>query len=430
MDDNENKTDLNNNDFLLYYTKYRPYDINNNSNNNENNSESIELNEDENDSNNKLNGRWSQKEHLLFIKGCLLYGNNWKKVKKYIQTRSCSQIRSHAQKYLNKINKKYYGNKNNLNNNEDFNLKLSDDEIKKLVNKNKFSEKDMDDAELYIFSIFKNNKDKEQNLLDYNDEKESDTIKNNSSNTRSYSRKSKSNDNDSGKIFEIIKVTKEEKEKEREKKFFFEEDQKNLEGLTPENDIGEVTENNENEKMDIDDNNEILENNGNNRNINRVHKNNKNGRSKPRKILKENILAEKIDTNFTENEMFINKCLDSKDPKDLVKLLTHFGNDISFKVTDIKILKKYQNYLGLETDNTEDNTNKNTNNNNVNNKPTNDIYHISDDINNNYNFDLNQSQSQNIYPYMYNSTSHSYPFNPLCSPKLLVNPAFMNQYQI
>ena len=433
MDDDEKKTDLNNNDFLLYYTKYRPYDINNNYNNNDNNNESIELNEDENDNNNILNGRWSQKEHLLFIKGCLLYGNNWKKVKKYIQTRSCSQIRSHAQKYLKKINKKYHGNKNNLNNYGDFNLKLSDDEIKKLVNKNKFSEKDMDDAELYIFSIFKSNKDKEKSLLDDNDEKESDTIKNNSSNTRSYSKTNKSNDNDSEKIFEIIKVTKEEKEREREKKFLCEENRKNLEGLTRENDNGEVTENNEIDNMYIEDNNGILENNGNNGNVNGLrnsnHKNNKNGKSKSRKILKENILAEKIDTNFTENEIFINKCLDSKDPKDLVKLLTHFGNDISFKVTNIKILKKYQNYLGLETDNTEENTNNNINkNNNVNNKETNEIYPISDGINNNYNFDLNQSLSQNIYPYMYNSTSHSYQFNPLCSPQLLVNSAFMNQY--
>ena len=109
MEDEEKKGDINNNDFLLYYTKYKPYDLVN-SNNNDNNNESIELNEDENDNNNILNGRWSQKEHLLFIKGCLLYGNYWKKVKKYIQTRSCSQIRSHAQKYLNKLNKKYYGN--------------------------------------------------------------------------------------------------------------------------------------------------------------------------------------------------------------------------------------------------------------------------------------------------------------------------------
>ena len=31
------------------------------------------------------NGRWLPNEHMRFIKGCLLYGNNWKKViiKKY-----------------------------------------------------------------------------------------------------------------------------------------------------------------------------------------------------------------------------------------------------------------------------------------------------------------------------------------------------------
>ena len=130
MDDEEKKPEINNNDFLLYYTKYRPYESLNNINNNENNNESIELNEDENDNNNIINGRWSQKEHLLFIKGCLLYGNYWKKVKKYIQTRSCSQIRSHAQKYLNKLNKKYIGN-NNIGNNFDINLKLNENDIKR-----------------------------------------------------------------------------------------------------------------------------------------------------------------------------------------------------------------------------------------------------------------------------------------------------------
>ncbi len=29
------------------------------------------------------NGRWQPAEHLRFIKGCLLYGNNWKKVSFY-----------------------------------------------------------------------------------------------------------------------------------------------------------------------------------------------------------------------------------------------------------------------------------------------------------------------------------------------------------
>ena len=62
MDDDEKKANINNKDFLLYYTKYRPYDIVNNSNSNENNNESLELNEDENNNNNILNGRWSQKD--------------------------------------------------------------------------------------------------------------------------------------------------------------------------------------------------------------------------------------------------------------------------------------------------------------------------------------------------------------------------------
>lgn len=52
-------------------------------------------------------GRWSQAEHFRFIKGCLLYGNYWKKVKDCVKTRSSAQIRSHAQKFLIKLCKKY-----------------------------------------------------------------------------------------------------------------------------------------------------------------------------------------------------------------------------------------------------------------------------------------------------------------------------------
>lgn len=39
--------------------------------------------EDENEES-LQNGRWNQDEHLRFIKGCLYYGNNWKKVLLYI----------------------------------------------------------------------------------------------------------------------------------------------------------------------------------------------------------------------------------------------------------------------------------------------------------------------------------------------------------
>ena len=397
MDDEEKKPDINNNDFLLYYTKYRPYESLNNINNNENNNESIELNEDENDNNNIINGRWSQKEHLLFIKGCLLYGNYWKKVKKYIQTRSCSQIRSHAQKYLNKLNKKYIGN-NNIGNNFDINLKLNENDIKRLVNKNKFSEKDMDDAELYILSIFRGNKEKEKGLIEENEEKEIDQS---NYNNKHY--------NEMDKIFNIIKVSREEKEKEKMKLI----EDNNKEN----NDIYENEKNNEindMENIEIDDNNNYLYENNSEEN----KKSNNKYKNKHKKILKDNILAEKVDINpFSENEIFINQCLDSKDPKDLVKLLTHFGNDINFKVNDIKILKKYQDYLGLEIDNSEDNNNYN----NSINKEINENYPIIDES-------INNQNKNNLYSYMFNPSNNSFQFNPLCNPKLLINPTYMNQY--
>ncbi len=52
-------------------------------------------------------GRWNENEHFLFLKGCLLYANNWQKIKEILKSRSSAQIRSHAQKYINKLEKKY-----------------------------------------------------------------------------------------------------------------------------------------------------------------------------------------------------------------------------------------------------------------------------------------------------------------------------------
>ena len=168
------------------------------------------------------------------------------------------------------------------------------------------------------------------------------------------------------------------------------------------------------ENIDIDDNNNYLYENNSEEN----KKSNNKYKNKHKKILKDNILAEKVDINpFSENEIFINQCLDSKDPKDLVKLLTHFGNDINFKVNDIKILKKYQDYLGLEIDNSEDNNNYN----NSNNKEINDNYPIIDES-------INNQNQNNLYSYMFNPSNNSFQFNPLCNPKLLINPTYMNQY--
>lgn len=58
------------------------------------------------------NGRWGRKEHIKFLGGCLQYGNNWKKVEAYVKTRTSTQIRSHAQKFLKKLEKKFCSTQN------------------------------------------------------------------------------------------------------------------------------------------------------------------------------------------------------------------------------------------------------------------------------------------------------------------------------
>lgn len=55
----------------------------------------------------KSTGRWTQKEHVLFIEGLKIYGKNWKKVESFIGTRTGTQIRSHAQKFFNRIRKEF-----------------------------------------------------------------------------------------------------------------------------------------------------------------------------------------------------------------------------------------------------------------------------------------------------------------------------------
>jgi len=45
-------------------------------------------------------GKWSVTEHERFMQAIELYGNQWKKVKDHVGTRSCAQIRSHCQKFF------------------------------------------------------------------------------------------------------------------------------------------------------------------------------------------------------------------------------------------------------------------------------------------------------------------------------------------
>lgn len=56
---------------------------------------------------NGAQGRWHKIEHQRFIEAIKKYGKDWKAVEQYIATRSGSQIRSHAQKFFNRIIKKY-----------------------------------------------------------------------------------------------------------------------------------------------------------------------------------------------------------------------------------------------------------------------------------------------------------------------------------
>ena len=82
---------------------------------NENEKQETKLeNQNEIEDNNSQNGRWDKNEHLRFLSGCLQYGNNWKKVETCVKTRTSTQIRSHAQKYIKKLEKKYYPNSNTI----------------------------------------------------------------------------------------------------------------------------------------------------------------------------------------------------------------------------------------------------------------------------------------------------------------------------
>lgn len=51
-------------------------------------------------------GRWTKEEHAKFLDGIKLYGKEWKKIASMIETRTVVQIRTHAQKYFQKLAKK------------------------------------------------------------------------------------------------------------------------------------------------------------------------------------------------------------------------------------------------------------------------------------------------------------------------------------
>ena len=50
-------------------------------------------------------GRWSKKEHDLFVECLTKYGKDWKKAADLLKTRTAVQIRTHAQKYFQRVAK-------------------------------------------------------------------------------------------------------------------------------------------------------------------------------------------------------------------------------------------------------------------------------------------------------------------------------------
>ena len=57
----------------------------------------------QNNNTDNSNGRWTKEEHNRFIEAIINFGNDWKKVQKYVSTRTRTQARSHAQKFLMKF---------------------------------------------------------------------------------------------------------------------------------------------------------------------------------------------------------------------------------------------------------------------------------------------------------------------------------------
>jgi SHAQKYF class myb-like DNA-binding protein len=55
-------------------------------------------------------GRWTDEEHAVFLQGLETHGKQWKVIAAMIGTRNVVQVRTHAQKYFQKLKRKQQNN--------------------------------------------------------------------------------------------------------------------------------------------------------------------------------------------------------------------------------------------------------------------------------------------------------------------------------
>ena len=111
----------------------------------------------------KMNeGRWSYDEQVKFIIAISKDGTNWKKIKKSISTRSLPQIRSHAQKFYNRLK---------MCKNEKLGIDFTSNEIqgiKDMINHIRTINSNYDIAKIFLFFANKLNIDNKDEKFDEN----------------------------------------------------------------------------------------------------------------------------------------------------------------------------------------------------------------------------------------------------------------------
>ena len=124
-------------------------------------------------------GRWSYDEQVKFIIAIGKDGTNWKKIKKSISTRTLPQIRSHAQKFYNRLK---------LCKNVKLGIDFTSNEIqgiKDMINHIKSVNSNYDIAKIFLFFANKLNIDNKDEKIDENnfenytkEEKDNPNLKN------------------------------------------------------------------------------------------------------------------------------------------------------------------------------------------------------------------------------------------------------------